>query len=250
MFIFNYGTDTIEDFAKALGFAGESYPAYVEGYDREYFGHNKFWDGGTVSLVPKENARVYGYIIALPNTDLDEMTKNIKDVYRKHSVRIMADLGDGLVPLIGVAYVARDQENRQKPSMKYLSAIAKNVSDHWGDKLPRETGMNLAANPRKVKRGQDMPDKYFSSHELRLGMCIEKEFHKKLKDAKNAVKNELYRYPKAYSEHVKGLRRTAKPKAKGSTKPSLAENEKHLAAQLVENRRLDALESKARKNKK
>ena len=131
--LFSYGSNGPAQLADRLGRVPPTFPAYADGVRRVFRGYSRGWGGAVASLINRKEATTYGSVAKVHAADLDVLD-SYEGVhsgnYRRGTLDVMVDFGDGFESAKAVVYVSTSKQ-RGKPTQKYLRAIVDNVGSFW-----------------------------------------------------------------------------------------------------------------------
>lgn len=154
--LFSFGSNHTTQLAARVGREGgfQLWPGYLEHHARVFCGYSERWKGSVASCVPCRNARVFGSIVEITEQEL-----GILDTYEGGYTRATMDIqrqdaqGNLNLSVLCYVYLSNDPEFQGLPSVDYLKAINKNLSEPnrphrstimlrgvAGDTMPNDSG--------------------------------------------------------------------------------------------------------------
>ena len=105
-------------------------PATLEGYERIFAGYSKLWCGAIASIRPSVGSSVFGSIVRLTRTQLDELTRFEGGYELERVVCVYRDTGE---QVDAWAFVKQNASYSTPPSEQYLTAIYHHHTEVWGN---------------------------------------------------------------------------------------------------------------------
>lgn len=131
VWLFSYGSndsDQLSDRIERHDF--ETKPAVAPDVERVFRGFSQRWRGGTASLEPRRDGRVFGYVSRLREGDLKKLDRFEGvglGIYQRWPLEVILENGRRLG---AEAYVHASTEFNP-PSAEYLSAVARTIGRFW-----------------------------------------------------------------------------------------------------------------------
>lgn len=128
-YLFSYGSNHPAQLAERLGHPVVTLPAVLQGYERVFRGHSRFWNGaGVASVEKKRGGHVYGLVCIVTKDDIAKMDRfeGVPFAYTRKKVTVTVN-GEKMPAHV---YVAKSREFNP-PARDYLKAIARTINTHW-----------------------------------------------------------------------------------------------------------------------
>ncbi len=131
MYLFSYGSNTLQQLATRVEHELYGEAAFLSGYRRVFRGWSHKWDGGVASLKKESGGVVYGSLVEVSPIDLEYLDRyeGVPAKYKRNNVMVTTDDGRRVK---AVAYVATSRTFNE-PSDEYICAVAKTIGEFWSE---------------------------------------------------------------------------------------------------------------------
>lgn len=165
--VFSYGSNSTEQLAKRVGRKGGLHPlpAYLNNHARIFAGFSKRWRGGIASIYPAKGVKVYGSIVQLTMSEIEQLDK-FESGYTR--VRIQVVCQQTNMPCNAFVYIKDNHKFTHLPSESYIQAIHKQLNDTARHHRSKILVRGLNNNGKLVT---------FATWQPNEGLTTKKEYH-------------------------------------------------------------------------